>query len=1207
MSPAKAAGGRDGSLRMRRAPRFAVAIACAVLLWMVGRPAAQAQPTPEGTPGRPPTEAATPASKEPAAPLPAAATSTGTHVGEPVGPAGAPTAQAGAAASDAIEAELAATPGLANAERNCADRPIAVAELLDCLGTRCQDREERRKLLSLADLQPGTLLVSGMLLRAIRRMTETGFVRIVAVDCTGAASGARIRLRVIGNKVIRGIRFEGNREIFTAELQARLLFQAGDVLDAETDAGRLQLQRQTVAFETLYQRSGFEQAKIEISAEPVGIGQVGVVVRINEGRRDRVTGLVTVLQDPHRPNDRERAAGMLCPQVRERALLQASDLLDVDVFTRRAEVRARSKIREYLRGIGYHNPRVAIDHDRRDGAVRIDIRLGRCSLVRTLIRESAEQATRDAALRPVEDPTLEAVLPFVESGVFDLSEAERGRRELRAALENRGYLFAEVELDYRETPRSWGSRVVSAITYRITTRYLAQVRGLHFCDAGLVEETESAAAADGCARVAGRSMALPTGELEKAIVTRPYDVLGEGGYLSTAQMLGDLEALRRHYRDSGYFEFHYALVAAPGSQGIQRRRRRTGNEEVIEYLLGDRGFRVRRPIGEHFIYVDVPVIEGRRSRFDAVSVQGASPARLPLVRSLLDLKSGGVASATLLREALQRVQDDYQNLGFFQSKVEAFCSTRGRGLAADAAEGMQPCTPERILAETIDLEVRVHEGPRVRIGELFVAGNFQTRASLLLRDMPAPGSDFSAQRLFESLRALRNLGLFRSVSFQYIGRDEVPARKDIAVVIHVVEDETQHFEASAGFQTVNVNRAERAGLPGLFDVMEHLTSAGSRLGSGYSQFLGLNLSNLLFTLEGKWVERNLDLFGGGKELRLESRLGVTPDITEGPALGLLALVYQDRRLLGSEVSLRFFPGYVSRDFATTAIDVDKAGTAAEVARAFGKLGVSAGLDLGVVRTRDIVAQGAIATWTDLQFQGKLLLRSAYDGLDSPLNPTSGLFGNLSVALINAMVTDSAGTQSVRGTFVKLEGQTKALVTFRDTLTVAAMARAGWAAGFESSAYGRLPDNERYRLGGQLGVRGYADNGILQYGRDGKPLARCLGLGDNQACANEAVFDSGNVVVNGTLEARFPLVRSLDVWSGVFWDWGGISETLGALSSASIRHSVGLGVRWLLAGQIPVRADYGIAVNRRCATLPAADGSCTTEPRGQLHLGLLYSF
>ena len=416
MSPAKAAGGRDGSLRMRRAPRFAVAIACAVLLWMVGRPAAQAQPTPEGTPGRPPTEAATPASKEPAAPLPAAATSTGTHVGEPVGPAGAPTAQAGAAASDAIEAELAATPGLANAERNCADRPIAVAELLDCLGTRCQDREERRKLLSLADLQPGTLLVSGMLLRAIRRMTETGFVRIVAVDCTGAASGARIRLRVIGNKVIRGIRFEGNREIFTAELQARLLFQAGDVLDAETDAGRLQLQRQTVAFETLYQRSGFEQAKIEISAEPVGIGQVGVVVRINEGRRDRVTGLVTVLQDPHRPNDRERAAGMLCPQVRERALLQASDLLDVDVFTRRAEVRARSKIREYLRGIGYHNPRVAIDHDRRDGAVRIDIRLGRCSLVRTLIRESAEQATRDAALRPVEDPTLEAVLPCVESG-----------------------------------------------------------------------------------------------------------------------------------------------------------------------------------------------------------------------------------------------------------------------------------------------------------------------------------------------------------------------------------------------------------------------------------------------------------------------------------------------------------------------------------------------------------------------------------------------------------------------------------------------------------------------------------------------------------------------------------------------------------------------------------------------------------------------
>lgn len=1140
--------------------------------------------------------------------------------GQPEARAGAVDAPAESTATNVSDLEaLKATPGLAEAERLCAGRPIAVAELLDCIGTRCQDREERRKLLSLTDLTVGKTLQHEALLLGVSRLAATGFFRIRQVSCTAAPTGARIRIRVLGNNVIRSIRIEGNKELFASELRNKLLFQPGDVLNPDSEEGKSLVSRQVAAYETLYQRAGFEKAKVQISTQPYGVGQVIVEIAVVEGGRERISGTRLQVLDPHVPNERELSASLVCPRARERALVQVSGLAEVDVFTRRAGVKARSRIREVLRRMGYHNPKVTVEHDQRDNTVQVEVRLGRCSMVRVLTRESSEQLVRDAAFRELDDDNLLDALPFVESGVFDLSEAERGRRELRAALENRGYLFADVDLDFRETPRSWGSRVASAITYRITTRYLAQVRGMHFCATSAADTAEEEGATNGCAAVAGKGLSIPASELQAAIVSRPYDVLDEGGFLSTAQMFGDLDQIRQYYRDSGYFEVRFELVAPPGSSGIVRRRRRTGTEEIVEYLLPDRGFRVRRPAGEHFIYVDVPFEEGRRSSYASVRVVGATTAGESHVRELLGAEAGGVASAKRLLQGLRRVEDDYRNLGYFQATVGAWCQTRNRAVEASGASGMQPCTADRLLAEHVDLEVRVHEGPRVRIGEVFVTGNFRTRAALLLRDMPAYGSDFSAAKLFDSLRALRDLGLFRSVAFQYIGRDEMPARSHIGIVVHVVEDDTLYGEAAVGFQTVNVNRAGGSGLgnsiPGMVDLIEHITSTGSRLGAGYGQRIGVNLPNLLFTVEGKLVQRNLDLFGGGKELSLVGRAGVTPNVSDvGPALLLAALVYHDRRFLGSDVGLRLFPAYFSRDFATTLIDLDKAGTAAEVSKAFGKLGLSVGVDGGVVRYRD----SSDEPLSDWQLQYKVLPRMSFDGLDSPLNPTRGVYATLSTALVNVLtekITKAAdGTTSAaseRGTFVKLEAQLKGMVTLRDTLTLAAMVRAGWAIGFDSgSLIGQLPANERYRLGGQLGLRGYADNGILQYDSNGAPLVDCVEYAaDKVTCSKTAVRADGNLTVHGSLEARFPLLRTRGLWTALFWDWGGIGETWGALHRASIRHGIGAGLRYLVSGQIPVRLDYGVALDRRCfEPEQLGKGGCVKrDPFGQLHVGLLYSF
>lgn len=1156
--------------------------------------------------------------------------------------------------SGADEATVARIAGLAESEENCVGATIAKAELLGCLGTRCQNRAERAKLLSLTDLTPGGVVRAGAIARGLLRLVETGFFRIRSVRCLAPATGARIAITVQGNRSIRSVQFEGNHDVMVSELRGKLIFQPGDVLNPETEEGRDIIARQATTYEALYFREGFERVAINIVAELADVDKVRVVVRITEGPRQRIGGLRTRILDPHEPSKRESEARLACERVSVRAVQRASELSSVDVFTRRVGVKARSRVRDILRRLGYHNPKVSVELDQRDQTVVIEIRLGRCSAVRILQRESSELAGREAPFSAVDDDDLNATLPFAESGLFELSEAERGRRELAALFENRGYLFAEVELDYREVPRAWGSRVASAITYRVTTGYPAQIRGLRFCDGATLADAEGRGEAETCGGRAGEALFFDASELLGTVVTRAYDVLDQGGFLASAQMFGDLERIRQFYRDAGFFEFRFSLhaPASAARNRVIRDRSSTGNEETIRYLLGDRGFRVRRPAGENFIYVEVPLEEGRRARFTGVELAGVNEANLARVSGLLGLERGAVASFARVSEAVRRIEDDYHSLGYFQAAVEVSCSTRNRAITTDlgAVSGMAPCTAERILAEEVSLRVEVKEGPRVQIGEVFVRGNFRTDADLITRDMPAYGSDFSANRLFESLRSLRNLGIFRSVSFQYIGRDEVPVRSHIAIVISVVEESRAYVELSGGFQTVNVQRSDSAGELGrtpstILNALEHLTSGGGRLGSTVGRRIGVSVPNLLLMAEGNLVFRNL--LDQGEEVRFVLRGGVTPKVFETtstgstatlasePALIVAAAVYNNQRFLGSDVGLRVIAPYFSRDFATTTIDLEKVGSAAELSKRFGKLGLWLGADGGPVRFLD----SSLNQFVDWSLQFKAIPRLTYDGLDSPINPTRGVYASASAAYINAVIETSEAkldangdpvlnetggqvTKNVaaRGNFLRLEAQGKAYLTFRDTLTLGAMVRVGSGLDISSGGKAEMPQNERFRLGGQLGLRGYRDNGILRYDSDGAPIAAVDAAGKpvcdtafngaDGSCTAFKAENDGDVIFNGSVEARFPLLRDRGFWGAVFWDFGGIADTWNNLHSVSIRHGIGFGLRFLVSGQIPIRIDYGIAINRRCQT--AVDAASTTgcpalEEFGQLQAGLLYAF
>lgn len=1142
---------------------------------------------------------------------------------------------------------------VAHAEKTCLGLPIADVELQDCIGTRCQDEVRRNRFISLMDLKVGRPLAAGQLATARERLLKTDFFRIPHVFCRIQYGRAKIAFKVLGNTFVRRIRLHGNEKVYAEELRGRLIFQPGNVLRPRSVEGHELLQRQCLVIETLYHKRGHEDAVVHIETRNIGIGLIGVDIAIDEGIKHRVSRYPVTIEDP--PKRGRSEDGLQCKDVSEKDIRRVSGLDEEDVFAGRLRVKARSKIRRYLRMMGYSKPRITIEHKEASQEVATHVKLGRCSVVRMLSRES-----EDGIFRQIRDDDLLAAMSFSESGVFDLDEAERSRRAVHATLENRGALFADVRMDFRKVPRAAKSRVDAAVSYFITTRYPAQIRGL---------------------RITGLKH-FSMKDVNGVIGTRRYDIFTPGGFLQVDQMLGDLSRLKQFYESEGFFEFRYSLQRSTTSRykGLfDKRHYSSGDNDVWEYLLPDRGFRVTRPEGEHFIYVEVPIEEGRRSQLTKLNFVGTKGIKRSTIRELVGLQVGGVISYRRLLESVATVERHYHDQGYFRMRLLLECWGRGysgagvagvkslgRENAGDLSKspGMAPptvglsgpgksakpddaepspwsqgksenrCSQALMLAEKVSIRMTVEEGHRVQTGEVFISGNFDTSDTILLRDLPKSGEAFSKPRLFESQRRLRNTGLFDSVTFDYIGADETPVRDNIAVVVRVVESQSRNLQVATGFQTVNADRQDNVTgtkvvtTPSIVvDHIEQLTSAQQRLTTGYGSRLGAVLPSLLLTVGGSFVERNL--WGEGVFMELHGQIGgtfaadtllelVTPELFQAYWM----LVFP--RFLDSNWSLNIVAPYYNRDHATLTIDIDEVGGAIEARRRFGRLSFRAGLNLAFNSTVEVLKN---APDLGFSFQQKALTGVTFDSTDSPLNPTRGIYASATAAFINAQIIDALAPPTL-GSFVKVDLTGKWFAQFANNWTIATLLRLGGAYHLDlvDNAASRLPLNERYRLGGALGVRGYTTGGIRQYNRngtvrgvqnpgsqvgsDGTLLPYACADRDKQGdCEKYDVEDDGDVMVSGSIELRTPPVFFDPLRLAFFYDIGGIALDFQDLGSHSLRQGIGIGFRFLISGQLPVRLDISTPLGTRCLEPGVAgDEACVEEEDTlQFSVAMLYAF
>lgn len=1035
---------------------------------------------------------------------------------------------------------------------------VVVAEVVyqGCMKGKCSSASLQKRLTSITDLL-GAPFTPEHLQRAAKRLLDAGFFRAVEGRCTVNPEGqAQVTFKVIPNRYIRTVDIEGVKVLYRSELKKRLFLRTGTPFNPDQNESKERLERQISGLLTYIRQQGFDAASIRAKTTLVEPDLVDLVLYVDEGRVARVGSIKVKLEQQMPPAELPEFA---CPPVSKRALEGLVKVSQGDVYTSQMRRKVKKNLQFFLQRYGFMSPRVMVNFDESTLTLDVAVKVDKCFSI--LIYEREAQQAFGTGYLPQTDPAIYRVLPFRESGVFDEEEAERGLDELLAYYRVRGFLFAQVEMqfvDYRTRPGGWSHPLMGGVIYRTTLGPHSEIRELRF--EGNRSKTQE--------------------ELEALSQTRRYDFFDVGGFLDVEQLFADLDTIRAEYLRGGFFHMKYQ--GASGLDEMQVRSEREGDRTHWYYSWRDKAFEVIQNDWESPVSVVVRLDEGEGSQFGQIAFDGVF-ALLPdeLLRAM-ELSTGTGYSAEVLLRAKAILESKYRRLGY-TPEIKVFCTGHNPDLT------VEQCDPINVRSAKVDITFNVVEGPRSLMGEVVVSGNLRTKASVIERDFPGQGGALNWNKVDEAMRRLRSSGTFSSVKLVPIGSDEVPPRQQVAMAVQVEETTTQYLDFSVGFQTIT-RLDERVNMsPWARDFMSNsLYYTGAPL-SGSASFQTIAFPDVLLMGEFSYYENNF--LGLQKSLILPVQYGLST--TDPFRYASFTPTYLDRRIFGSDVTLRLTP-LVLYDQALKILDTFEYGGETEVSYP-----IADGIYISWLNrlTRIQWKYSTGSSFSDMEFQVKSAPQVRFDFRDSPINPTKGGMAVARLTYLNALDQEAA-----RENYWKVELAGQYFVPLRQTVILGAHLRIGQSV---TPAGGTLPETERFRLGGANGIRGFTYGGIGQYQKDGS--LRLTATQASDGTVTYAPVVGGDMVLNGSVEVRFPLLRKTDLWGAAFADWGALSDTWDQLNGSSFRFSIGVGIRMLIGGQIPLRLDYGVVLDKRCAQVDAAGQCLGNEDTGALDFGLLYTF
>ncbi|MEC9072802.1 MAG: POTRA domain-containing protein, partial [Myxococcota bacterium] len=379
---------------------------------------------------------------------------------------------AGAGAQDSTTRPAAPSVGLPLSgigTLQCPELPVGAVHVEGCDDNPCGEAITQERLLSLADLGPGTIFTKDRQERVTSRLMATGFFRRVVMRCSPNGDAIDVNLNLISNSFVRKVSIEGNVYFREREIRKRVFLRAGSVLNATPGRERADetVQRQVDSLKRLYRKEGLEDVRIGIQSTPVVPGVVDVMIEIEEGIRQRIRKLDLIHRRPPESEDPDEHE---CPVITHSKLAELVELQLGQVVTSKDLRAIRKRVETWFQSVGYVRPDVEVSAEGNPLTLSLEVKTDRCWLLRVWEREAEalDLVGDDPSFRQ-EDPlnvqgvprmndtrfdraSLEPwreLLPFGESGVFDREEAERGVQTIREVLQGSGLLYADVRMEHR--------------------------------------------------------------------------------------------------------------------------------------------------------------------------------------------------------------------------------------------------------------------------------------------------------------------------------------------------------------------------------------------------------------------------------------------------------------------------------------------------------------------------------------------------------------------------------------------------------------------------------------------------------------------------------------------------------------------------------------------------------------------------------------
>jgi len=662
----------------------------------------------------------------------------------------------------------------------------------------------------------------------------------------------------------------------------------------------------------------------------------------------------------------------------------------------------------------------------------------------------------------ISSSTLRDELTLLTRGSYDDFEVTASGDAIQRFYQADGYFFARVDWR-RERLSADEERVVFTIDEGPQLR----VRGIEFAG----------------------NKSLSSSELADVVSVRKYPPLGlgAGGYVTGKQMEQDVERILEHYKGKGFLEVQAHAEAATSQSALGQLGAVAAGAETVS--------REARTI-----FVRFTVEEGPRMTLASVDFRTAAGEAPPYDNKFLiesvTTRPGDAYTLQAIREDGRRLERLLGDAGYPSSSVDPDVSRDG---------------------DKVKLTWVMKLGPRVRVGPIFVRGNFKTTPETILEQIPLqPGGYLTTTAVERGQRNLGFLQLFNNASpISFPGKDE--KREVVPMVVEVEERYEQYSVLHAGVGVSTEQKPPDSALP-----------FGVYVRGGYE---------------------NRNFWGHG--------WNAAANLTYGTSLLRGDLLFLDRRFFGTLFRFDVTLNYLQQETARLGDIRSGAGSIGFSREMYP--GVDAGIHYNLRNTTHteplIRSAGPDETISSVRLGttvGSLSANIEWLRMDNRLVPTRGFRINALAEL--ALPALSAPLRPFPldvgdDTFLKVSVRSLSVIPLGRFLFLRHGFR--FEQGFPLGGASLLPKVERYFAGGDTTIRGFQ----LDRARVEVVNYRDPSLGTAMVDRVDYRPLGGNLRILQNIDLLFPISPP---WFGsVFLDNGVVADSLDGLSASAFRHGIGI--------------------------------------------------